>query len=235
MTDELNNLDNELDSMFSEVQKLPKENKKPNPVINKTEKTNKEVSKPNTNARRPSNNNYKKNNSRQMHYREKFISKFPETKFYLPSLRDWYTRFMPIWGNDETGSKNMSMAQYWEDIVLIDCWVQFTDHNLPWVNYSIPDVSFLTKYTDKIKWFIITHAHLDHIWALKHILPALGFPTLYGTKLTLGFVKKQLDEGGLVEKCSFIEIDAWSDKKYKIWEFDVEFFRVNHSVPDCAW
>jgi len=59
-------------------------------------------------------------------------------------------------------------------------------------------------------------------------------PPLYGTKLTLGFVRKQLAEAGLVDKATFIEIDAGSDKKHKIGEFEVEFFRVNHSVPDCA-
>ena len=82
----------------------------------------------------------------------KFISTFPETKFYLPSLREGYTRFIPIWGNNETGSKNMNMAQYNDDIVIIDCWVQFTDASLPGVNYSIPDVSFLTKYKKNIKY-----------------------------------------------------------------------------------
>ena len=243
MTDELNNLDNELDNMFSEVQKLPKENKKIEVKVEaKTEETKKEVKttkKPvhNNKGAKPTgnrgNSNYKKNN-RQVEYREKFISKFPETKFYLPSLREGYTRYMPIWGNDETGSKNMAMAQYGDDIVLVDCGVQFTDHTLPGVNYSIPDVSFLTKYKDKIKGLIITHAHLDHIGALKHILPALGMPPIYGTKLTLGFVRKQLAEAGLVDKTIFMEIDAGSREKHKIWEFDVEFFKVNHSVPDCA-
>lgn len=220
MTDELKNLDNELDSMISWSPKI--ESNETNVSNNKQK------------VKRQTNHNYKRDNTRQIEYREKFPSKFPETKFYLPSLREGYTRYMPIWGNDETGSKNMSMAQYWDDIVLIDCWVQFTDHSLPGVNYSIPDVSFLNKYTKNIKGFIITHAHLDHIWALKHILPAVWFPPLYGTKLTLGFVKKQLVEAGLAEKTIFIEVDAWSHEKHKIWEFAVEFFKVNHSVPDCA-
>jgi len=61
----------------------------------------------------------------------------------------------------------------------------FADETLPGVDYSIPDVSFLKRYTKNIKGFLITHAHLDHIGALKHIIPALDFPILYGTKLTL--------------------------------------------------
>jgi len=97
MTDELNNLDNELDNMFSEVEKLPKENKKVEKTTKNKTETKKEVTKTSkpTYQKRTTNSNYKKN-SRQIEYREKFISKFPETKFYLPSLREGYTRYMPI-------------------------------------------------------------------------------------------------------------------------------------------
>lgn len=165
----------------------------------------------------------------------KFVSRFPETKFFLPTLREGYTRFMPIWWNNETWAKNMWMAQYGDDIILIDCWVQFADPDMLWANYSIPDVSFLTKYTKNIKWFIITHAHLDHIWALKHILPALDFPILYWTRLTLWIIKKWVEEAWFLDKMTFIEVDAGEDKKWQVGCFKVEFFRVNHSVPDCAW
>jgi ribonuclease J len=110
----------------------------------------------------------------------------------------------------------MNMVQYNDDIVIIDCGVQFTDATLPGVNYSIPDVSFLTKYKKNIKGMIITHAHLDHIGALKHVLPALGMPPLYGTKLTLGFIKKQLLEAELLDYATLIEVDAGSEKKIKV-------------------
>lgn len=128
----------------------------------------------------------------------------------------------------------MNMLQYGDDILLIDCGVQFTDASLPGVNYAVPDVSFLTKYTKNIKGIVVTHAHLDHIGSLKHVLPALGMPPIYGTRLTLGFIKKQLDEAGLMKHTIFIEVDAGSREKLKIGQFDVEFFKVNHSVPDCA-
>lgn len=167
--------------------------------------------------------------------RWKFISKFPETSFYLPTLREGYTRYIPIWWNNETWAKNMWMVQYWDDILLIDCWVQFADQDMLWVNYSVPDVSFLTKYKKNIKWFLITHAHLDHIWSLKHVYPALGCPTLYGTKFTIWLVRKQLEEAWVLDKATLIEVDAWSWDMMKIWQFKVEYFRVNHSVPDCAW
>jgi len=141
---------------------------------------------------------------------------------------------MPIGGNNETGAKNMSMVQYGDDLLLIDCGVQFADDDLHGIDYSIPDVSFLTKYTKDIKGFLLTHAHLDHIGALKHVLPALGMPPLYGTRLTLGLVKKSLTEAGLLPHATFIEIDTAIEAKHKIGQFQVEFFPVNHSVPDCA-
>lgn len=176
-----------------------------------------------------------KNTSNDWEIRWKFISKFPETKFYLPSLREGYTRFIPIWGNNETWAKNMWMVQYWDDILIIDCWVQFADADMLWVNYSIPDVSFLVSYKKNIKGFLITHAHLDHIWSLKHVYPALWCPPLYGTRFTLWLVKKQLEEAWLMSYATLIEVDAWSKDFIKVGQFNVEFFRVNHSVPDCAW
>lgn len=179
--------------------------------------------------------NKKPQKSSEAEIKWKFISKFPDTKFYLPALRQWYTRYMPIWGNNETWAKNMWMVQYDEDILLIDCWVQFADPDMLWVNYSIPDVSFLTKYKKNIKWFLITHAHLDHIGSLKHVMPALGMPTLYATRFTLGLIRKIFEEAWLMPYATLIEVDASSWEKLKLWKFSVEFFNVNHSVPDCAW
>ncbi|MDD2907849.1 MAG: ribonuclease J [Candidatus Gracilibacteria bacterium] len=184
------------------------------------------------NSNNPNKQNKPKQESNEI--RGKFISKFPETKFYLPSLREGYTRFIPIGGNNETGAKNMGMAQYGDDIILMDCGVQFADADMLGVNYSIPDVSFLVNYKKNIKGFLITHAHLDHIGSLKHVYPALGCPTLYGTKFTIGLIKKQLEEAGLLSYATLVEVDAGKKEKIKIGQFEVEFFKVNHSVPDCA-
>lgn len=126
--------------------------------------------------------------------RTNVFSKFPETKFYLPTLREGYTRVIPIGWNNETWAKNMDMFQYGEEILLADCWLQFAEPDMLWASYSIPDVSFLIQYKDNIKGIIITHAHLDHFWSLKHILPALWMPTIFGTKLTIGMIKKQFEE-----------------------------------------
>lgn len=215
-----------------QTNKAPANNKKP---VHNNPQNNQKQNNKNTqnNNKKPVHNNRKKpNNSHGV--KGKFVSDFPETKFYLPSLREGYTRFIPVGGNNETGAKNMGMVQYADDILIVDCGVQFADADMYGVNYSIPDVSFLTKYKDNIKWMLLTHAHLDHIGSLKHILPALGMPVVYGTKLTVGLAKKAISEAGLLPHTTFIEIDAGSAEKFKVGQFDVEFFKVNHSIPDCA-
>lgn len=169
-------------------------------------------------------------------YRPRTISNFPETKFYLPTLREGYTRVIPIGWNNETGSKNMNLFQYWDDLVIVDCGVQFAEPDMLGVNYSIPDISSLIQYKDKIKWILITHAHLDHIGALKHILPPLWMPTIFATKLTIWIIKKWLEEARLLSYATFVEVSWDSTEKVKIGNhFTAEFFRVNHSIPDCVW
>lgn len=167
--------------------------------------------------------------------KQTMMSNFPEVKFYLPKIRTGYTRFIPIGWNNETWAKNMNMFQYEDDILLVDCGIQFAEPDMLWANCSIPDISFLIPYKKNIKWLVITHAHLDHIGALKHILPALDFPTLYGTKLTLWIIKKGLEENKILHLQKFVEVNTDSNELVRIWEhFQCEFFRVNHSVPDCA-
>ncbi len=175
-------------------------------------------------------------NAQFLSLKQTMMSNFPEVKFYLPSIRPGYTRFIPIGWNNETWAKNMNMFQYWDDILLVDCWIQFAEPDMLGANCSIPDISFLLPYKKNIKGLIITHAHLDHIWALKHILPALDFPTIYGTKLTIWIVKKWLEENKILHLQSFVEVNTDNNELIPIWDhFKCEFFRVNHSVPDCAW
>jgi len=168
--------------------------------------------------------------------KQTMMSNFPEVKFYLPSIRPGYTRVLPIWWNNETGAKNMNMFQYWDDILLVDCGIQFAEPDMLGASCSIPDISFLIPYKKNIKWLIITHAHLDHIWALRYILPALDYPIIYWTKLTIWIIKKWLEENNMLHLQRFVEVNTDSNELINIWfNFKCEFFRVNHSVPDCAW
>lgn len=168
-----------------------------------------------------------------MSLRDSLMTNFPDTKFYLPKLRDGYTRIIPIGGHNEVW-KNMSMYQYEDDIIILDWGMQFPEADMLWAKYSIPDISFLIPYKDKVKGMIITHGHLDHIGSLKHLLPALGFPTLYWTRLTIGFIKKNLEENKILSKATLVEVNQDEEKIYQMWKFWVEFFRQNHSIPDST-
>jgi len=232
MNDFLKNLDTELWDMLlnSEEKKLIVQKN----IANNPDNKNKPYFNKNTkNFNQKKSNFYDSSNDNFSSWKLNYS--FPETKFYLPSLREGYTRYIPIWWNNETWAKNMGLVQYSEDIILIDCWLQFADSDMLWANYSIPDIWFLIWYKKNIKWFVITHAHLDHIWALKHVLPLIWYPTLYWTKLTIWIIKKWLEEAWFLDKILCIEVDADSKIPLSIWKFNVEFFRVNHSVPDCAW
>lgn len=159
---------------------------------------------------------------------------FPKTRpQYLPALEQWHTRITIIWGHNEVG-KNMSMIEYWKEIILVDCWIQFPENNMLWAKYSLPDISPIIPLADKIKGILITHWHLDHIGWLKHILPALGFPNIYASKLTIGLIKKQLEESWMNEKVNIFDVSPDTDWIFSIGSFKIEFFRVNHNIPDSC-
>jgi ribonuclease J len=141
-------------------------------------------------------------------------------------------RIVPFGGQEEVG-RNMSALFYKEDIVIIDCGLQFPEMDMFGVDYVIPDIKFLEDKIHRIRGIVLTHGHLDHIGALQHILPKLKFPPIYGTPLTLGLVKQRLTEFGLVKKVKFHEIKNPATTAIQLGKnFHVEFFRVNHSIPD---
>lgn len=152
----------------------------------------------------------------------------------LPPLEKWNTRIVTVGWHNEVG-KNMSMIQYWDEILLIDWWIQFPESNMLGAKYCLPDISFLIPLKNKISWMVITHAHLDHIGWLKHILPTLNFPTIYAPKLTIWLVKKQLEDVGIADKCKLVTINPEIDGMFNVWGFKVELFRQNHNIPDACW
>ena len=108
--------------------------------------------------------------------------------------------------------------------------LEFASDDMPGVDYIIPDISYLVAKKKNIKGILITHGHLDHIGALKNILAPLDFPVIYTSPLTLGMIKKSLDDRDL-KKLKFKLVDPDMDI-VKLGAFTVEFFRVNHSIPE---
>ncbi|MDF2379328.1 MAG: ribonuclease J [Candidatus Gracilibacteria bacterium] len=138
-------------------------------------------------------------------------------------------KIMPMAGLDEVG-KNMNAIEFGDEIVTIDCGLQFPEPGMLGIDYVIPDTTYLEQNKKKVKAMLITHGHLDHIGALKHILPKLGFPPVYGSALTIGMIQKQLDEFKLTKRCDLRVVE--NGKPFKIGSYEVEYFLQNHSIPD---
>lgn len=140
-------------------------------------------------------------------------------------------RMVPLGGLEEVG-KNMMFLEYGDDIIIIDIGLQFPEEDMLGVDYVIPDVSYLEKKRKNIRGVIITHGHLDHIGGIAQILPKLGNPPIYGTKLTLGLIQGRLREVALEKNAKLHPVTY--DSKIRLGQFNVEFFHVNHSIPDCV-
>lgn len=138
-------------------------------------------------------------------------------------------KIMPIAGLDEVG-KNMNAIEYDNEIVTIDCGLQFPEPGMLGIDYVIPDTTYLEQNKKKVKAMLITHGHLDHIGGLRHILPKLGFPPVYGSALTIGMIRKHISEYGLDKKADLRVVE--NHKPFKVGRYEVEFFLQTHSIPD---
>ncbi len=138
-------------------------------------------------------------------------------------------KIIPLGGLDEIG-KNMTVIEYGNDIVIVDCGLTFPEDEMLGIDIVIPDITYLYKNKRKIRGIVITHGHEDHIGALPYVLKKLDLP-VYGTKLTLGLVENKLKEHHLsTENLKVIT----ADDKLKLGVFDIEFVRVCHSIPDSV-
>lgn len=125
----------------------------------------------------------------------------------------------------------MTFFEYKDDILVVDAGLVFPGGDVFGVDYIIPDISYLKLRREKIKGIIITHGHLDHIGALKHVLPALGYPMIYASNLTIHMIKKIFEEAKLLKNLKYKVINPDTDI-LKFGAFTVESFRVNHNVPE---
>lgn len=142
-------------------------------------------------------------------------------------------KVIPLWWMEQVW-ENMTILEYEDDIIIIDAWMLMPWWEVFWVDYIIPDITYLKPKKSKIRWIIITHGHLDHIWALKHILADLNYPKVYATNLAAWIIKKTLEWTPVLKEIS-IEIVNPDVNILSLWCFTVEFFRVNHSIPEAMW
>jgi ribonuclease J len=138
-------------------------------------------------------------------------------------------RVIPMGGVEEIG-ENMTVLEFGDDLIIIDMGLAFPDETMPGIDYIIPDTKWLEENKKRIRGVIITHGHLDHIGAVPYILPKLGDPPVYTMALTAGFVKKRLEEFGLVGRSKINVLTK--DDVLSLGNFKIRFFRTNHSIPD---
>ena len=137
-------------------------------------------------------------------------------------------KIIPLGGCEEVG-KNMTLFEYGNDIIILDMGFQFPEEDMLGVDYVIPDTSYLEGKEKNIKGVIITHGHLDHTGGIPYLVDQLGTPPFYGTKLTMGMVKKRLEEFDLSKKPRLNTINY--NDTIKLGPFKVNFFHVSHSIP----
>ena len=139
-------------------------------------------------------------------------------------------KIIPLGGLEEVG-KNMTVIEYGNEMIVIDCGVAFPEDEMLGVDLVIPDFSYLTKNREKFKAMIITHGHEDHIGAIPYVLKELNVP-VYGTRLTLGLIKNKLEEHKLVRGTSLKCVKAGD--VVTIGNFKIEFIHSNHSIADSV-
>ena len=140
-------------------------------------------------------------------------------------------KIIPLGGLGEIGL-NMAVFEYGADIIVVDCGLMFPEPYMLGIDLVIPDISYLRERAGRVRGIFLTHGHEDHIGALPFVLPELAVP-VYGTALTLGFVREKLKEYDL-DQVTELEVVKPRDK-VTAGVFEVEFIRVSHSIVDgCA-
>jgi ribonuclease J len=137
-------------------------------------------------------------------------------------------------GQDGIGEKNMQVIEFGDDALILDCGFNL-GLELPGVNYSIPDTTYLESIKHKIRGYVISHGHLDHVGALKHIVPKYPAP-IYGSRYTIGVVEQSFENAaadtGLDYKPSTIIMNMDAHEKLKLGNFFIELVRITHSIPE---
>ncbi len=151
----------------------------------------------------------------------------------LPIIPGAKLRVIPLGGLNEVG-KNMTVLEYGEDIIIVDCGIGFPDEDeMPGIDLVIPDTAYLEANRERIRGIVITHGHEDHIGAVPYILQKLDIP-IYATRLALGIIENKLQEHTLPWKADLRCVKAGDVIRLGA-SFTVEFIHVNHSIADaCA-
>ena len=139
-------------------------------------------------------------------------------------------KIIPLGGLEQIGL-NITVFEYEDSIIVVDCGLSFPEDEMLGIDLVIPDVTYLENNIDKVKGFIITHGHEDHIGALPYILKEINVP-IYATKLTMGIIENKLKEHDLVASTKRKVVKF--GQSINLGRFRIEFIKTNHSIVDAA-
>ena len=139
-------------------------------------------------------------------------------------------KIIPLGGLEQIGM-NITAFQYEDSIIVVDCGLSFPADDMLGIDLVIPDVTYLKDNIDKVKGFVITHGHEDHIGALPYVLRDINVP-IYATRLTMGIIENKLTEHNLMKKTKRKVVKF--GQSINLGDFRVEFIKTNHSIVDAA-
>ena len=171
---------------------------------------------------------YKNNHKRvprPMKDKKEKTSKEVQVKFKKSNLK-----VIPLGGLLEIG-KNMTVFEYENDIIIVDCGLAFPEDDMLGIDLVIPDITYLEKNKDKIRGLFITHGHEDHIGAIPYFLKQIDVP-IYATALTVGLIENKLEEHKLLRKTRLKTVKQ--GQTINVGSMKVEFIRSCHSIPDSV-
>jgi ribonuclease J len=160
-------------------------------------------------------------------------STFPDTQKretdHIPPLASGDIRIIHLGGVEEIG-RNMSMIEYKDTILVVDCGVQFTETNTPGIDFILPNTRYLEEHKHKIKGVLVTHGHLDHIGSFPYIMPRIGNPPVYARLFTSLMIKKRQEEFPHLAPITLNVIEKGDT--VTLGDLKVRFFGVTHAIPD---
>ena len=139
-------------------------------------------------------------------------------------------KIIPLGGLEQIGM-NITAFEYEDSIVVVDCGLSFPDDDMLGIDMVIPDITYLKDNISKVKGFVITHGHEDHIGALPYILKQMNIP-VYATRLTMGIIENKLKEHNLLKSTKRKVIKF--GQSINLGKFRIEFIKTNHSIVDAA-
>lgn len=178
---------------------------------------------------------YRKNYNKKTEAQEKVVVEKKATRRRAPKKEEFRfkkpnIKIIPLGGIEEIG-KNITVFEYENDIIVVDCGLEFPTDDMLGIDLVIPDVSYLVKNKEKIRGMVITHGHEDHIGSIPYVLQQVNIP-IYATKLTIGLIKGKLEEHHLLRSSELHEVEQ--GQTVKLGKFSVEFISSCHSIPDSV-